>query len=69
HTADPEINKRKSLRLNAGKFDIGKSRLPFVVEAKTAGIKQFKIHVFDENDNLIKEKTLTIQFSKEGRMI
>jgi hypothetical protein len=34
------------------------------VEAKSAGLKQFKIHVFDENDKLIKEKILTIQFSE-----
>ncbi|HEY8269401.1 MAG TPA: hypothetical protein VIG33_00815 [Pseudobdellovibrionaceae bacterium] len=64
HTNDARIAKKRTLSLSADRFEIGKSRLPFVVEAKSAGLKQFKIHVFDENDKLIKEKILTIQFSE-----
>jgi hypothetical protein len=65
NSSNAQIAKKKMLSLNTGRFDIGKSRLPFVVKAKTPGPKQFKIHVFDEHNNLIKEKIVTIQFSDE----
>lgn len=67
HTGNEKIAKKRSLSLNAKTFAIGKSRLPFVVAAKTSGLKQFKIHIFDEKEKLIKEKILTIRFSDEQK--
>jgi hypothetical protein len=57
----PEINSQQNITI-AWTPQTETSKLPFIINAKTAGKKAIKIKFFDDNNNLVKEKSLNINF-------
>lgn len=63
-TRNKEMKDMRSLRLPLRIAGEGRARLPFVVASSEVGTQTIHVRLFDENNNLLKERDLSVRFAK-----
>jgi hypothetical protein len=62
----PEVAELRSMELAITPGTEGPTRLPFVVRAEHAGIKQIKMKFYNANRDLIYEKEMSVRFAEKS---
>lgn len=62
----PEVAELRSMRLEVPEAFEGRSRLPFVVTSDKEGLARLKLKIFDDGDQLLQERVLSVRFA-QGR--
>ena len=65
--AHPEVSKLTSMRMDIPDVIEGRSRLPFVVTADRPGIAHLKIRIMDENNQLVRERVISVNFAEDKK--
>lgn len=58
------VKELRRLKLPVSQVKEGRSRLPFVVLSDREGTMPLQVRIYDENDELIQTRTLTLHFAK-----